>query len=590
MSTASILPQDAAARNETEPRRVVIIDERTELVDTIVDNLSSLPTRVQVSILPHIRQPGDATTSVDWSAGISGGTVVLSPLRTRRRRQIVDVDYAKSVIQTCSRLGGSRFVLISSAEVYGADYANPGLMREKEKPTPRRPNGIAERWAEIEVTASEAFRAGELIVLRPCWTLTHTERDLISRLFIPRMTFPLAGHDPTIQLLSIDDMAAAVVAAISGDDRRGVYNVAPDGAISLRKAQRLTRSWRIPVPYTLQRWAHAARRLIGSSDAGEQLDFIRYSWTVSNQKIKDELGFRPQLSSDRALAQFYAPVALRSNGRRPENEQHDDFGMDRDYIQSCGRRQLGFMDKLYWRLETDGLEHFPKSGGGVLVGPHRGFMPFDGVMMVHALFKHTGRIPRFLIHPALVKFPHLATFLTRLGGIIACQENADYVLERQEVVGVFPEGIRGAFRMYEGGATYRLGKFRDDYVKIAVRHGVPIIPFVTIGPAETFPILAKIQWQWWKRHTHWPFFPITATWPLVPIPLPTKWAIRLLDPIPTDQYTPAAANERTVVRDLNNQVRNALQSTIDELRSRRKSVFYGSVFEKHRISAESREF
>ena len=241
---------------------------------------------------------------------------------------------------------------------------------------------------------------------------------------------------------------------------------------------------------------------------------------------------------------------------------------------------------MYWRIEVAGLEHLPLDGGGVLAGLHRGFMPFDGVMLVHLLSKKTGRIPRILMHPALVKFPFLATFLTRLGGIIACQENADHVLQRGEIVGVFPEGIRGAFRMYDRGNTYRLGKFRDDYVKTALRYGVPIVPFVTVGPAEIFPILAKIEWPWWKRQTHWPCFPITATWPLLPVPLPTKWHIELLPPITTAEYSPEAANDRAVVRQISTQVRDSMQTAIDDLRSRRKSIFFGSIFHQDAGSNE----
>ncbi|MFB3106273.1 MAG: 1-acyl-sn-glycerol-3-phosphate acyltransferase, partial [Pseudomonadales bacterium] len=417
------------------------------------------------------------------------------------------------------QLGISRFVLISSAEVYGADYSNPGLMREKATVILKRPNRVAHRWAAIEALAKESFDQGtsELIVLRPCWTLLRNGSDVASRLFRSRVAFLPAGFDPSIQLLSVDDLAAAITVAIESD-KQGVFNIAPDGVIPLRKALRLTSSWKLPIPCTFQRMVGAVLRWENNN---EQFDFIRYSWTVSNEKSKDELGFRPSTSSAEALAEFAGRGARRQIKKpTPHDKRHvqqyDDFGMDAEYIRSCGRRQLDFMERVYWRIEVVGLEHLPLDGGGVLAGLHRGFMPFDGVMLVHLLSKKTGRIPRFLMHPALVKFPFLATFLTRLGGIIACQENADHVLKCGELVGVFPEGIRGAFRMYDRGNTYRLGKFRDDYVKTALRYGVPIVPFVTVGPAEIFPILAKIEWPWWKRQTHWPCFPITATWPLLP--------------------------------------------------------------------------
>jgi len=226
------------------------------------------------------------------------------------------------------------------------------------------------------------------------------------------------------------------------------------------------------------------------------------------------------------------------------------------------------------------LEHIPRDGRAVLVGVHRGFMPFDGVMMVHLLEKHLGRIPRFLMHPGLVKFPVLAPFLTNLGGIIACQENADYVLGRDELLGVFPEGIRGAFRMYR--EAYVLDRFgRSDFVKMALRHGAPIVPFVILGTAEMFPIFGKIEWSWWKRNTEWPFIPITPTFPLLPIPLPTKWHLQVLPPMRVHElYSPDAADDVRVVGRIGNEVRDRMQQVLNAMRRRRRSVFFGSIFDR----------
>jgi 1-acyl-sn-glycerol-3-phosphate acyltransferase len=200
-------------------------------------------------------------------------------------------------------------------------------------------------------------------------------------------------------------------------------------------------------------------------------------------------------------------------------------------------------------------------------------------MALHLLVQNLRRYPRFLIHPGLIKFPFLFNYMTKLGGIIACQENAAYVLERDEMLGVFPEGIRGAFALYRD--AYKLGKFgRDEYVKIALRHRAPIIPFITIGSAEIFPILTKIDWGWWKRATEWPAFPITPTFPfLPPIPLPAKWHTQFLPPIHIEQrYPPEAAGDPAMVRAISREVRTSMEEAIAEMLRRRKSIFYGSIF------------
>ncbi|MFI5308998.1 MAG: 1-acyl-sn-glycerol-3-phosphate acyltransferase, partial [Polyangiales bacterium] len=185
------------------------------------------------------------------------------------------------------------------------------------------------------------------------------------------------------------------------------------------------------------------------------------------------------------------------------------------------------------------------------------------------------RYPRFLVHPTGFQFPFVFDFTTKLGGIMACQENADYVLERDELLGIFPEGLRGVFTLYR--EAYQLRKFgRHDFVKIALRHGAPIIPFVIVGSAETYPIVAKIDWDWWTRKTDWPYFPITPTlFPLFPAPLPSKWYVRFLPPVDVSQHPPEAARDAALVRELSDRVKKQMEEAMAELSRDRKTLFFG---------------
>jgi 1-acyl-sn-glycerol-3-phosphate acyltransferase len=259
---------------------------------------------------------------------------------------------------------------------------------------------------------------------------------------------------------------------------------------------------------------------------------------------------------------------------------YDRFGQDKDYIDAYGASLFRFLSEFYWRIETDGVACVPAAGRAVLAGPHRGFMPFDGVMLLHLIAQSRRRYVRFLIHPSLVKFPFLFNFMTKLGGIPACRENADWVLQQDEIAGIFPEGIHGAFTPYRD--AYRLGKFgRDEFVRIALRNRAPIVPFATVGSAEIFPILGKIRWPWWERWTDWPYFPITATFPVAPVPLPSKWHVRFLSAMHVEHdYPPEAATNARVVREISRAVRARIQSAIDDMVARRRWIFFGSIFKR----------
>lgn len=494
-------------------------------------------------------------------------------------------------LEHCPYGGLQHLVVISSAAVYGARPHNPGLINESQPLKPGQSNCIALEWQTFEAQIEQALTARSdttLTVLRPAHVLNPDGRDYFSRLCSKRLAFTLVGHDPSIQSLHPDDLAGAILSVVKHRGG-GVYNVAPTGVITLRAMLRLTGGMRISKPRWVQRvvrWL-APRSRVSPID---QIDYIRYSWTVSGEKLGRESGFQPAHSSVDAVLHFLSGgsevpdsperreqhVAM----RRSIPEDFDDFGLDRRYLAAYGRTLLKFLHDYYWRIEVKGLEHIPRESRALLAGVHRGFMPLDGVATMHIIVKETGRHPRFLIHPTLVKFPFQANFMTKIGGIIACQQNADYVLSRDELVGFYPEGIQGAFRYIRG--VYTLGRFgRNEFVKMALRNRAPIVPFVTVGNAEIFPILARIKWKWWTRFSLWPYFPIAPPFPLLPIPLPSKWHVQFLEPLHIErEYPPEAAQDPAIVRAISQEVRTRMQRAIDDMLARRKSIFYGSIFKE----------
>src|ERR1700674_2980992 len=520
--------------------------------------------------------------------------VVYRPPRQRASPVLPDLAAAEAFFAAFAEACGGgpaggpspRLVLISSAAAVSPSHHHPGWAAESERPPGRNP--IARAWLELEARAP-AHRGGgastaaqpppELIVLRPVAVTAADGEDELCRLLRSRTALVPAGFDPTVQLLSPDDLAGAVECALRrGAGKPGIYHVAPAGAMPLRAALRLAGASRLP---------------LGVLSGGGRLDYLRHSWTVSGRKIERELGFTPRATSAAAVAAELAPrrgptecaegaagaaVAAGAVSAASELPEFDPYGLDKEYIAAYGRTLFRFLHDLYWRIEHQGLEHVPRQGRAVLTGVHRGFMPWDGVMALHLIARELGRHPRFLIHPCLVKMPFLANYMTKLGGILACQENADWVLGQDELLGMFPEGIHGAFTMYRD--AYRLGKFgRDEYVKMALRQSAPIVPFVTVGSAEIYPILGRIDSRLVRRVFEWPFLPLAPNFPLPGLPLPSKWHTRFLEPLPVGElYPPEAAEDPEVVRGISREVRSRMHAAIQDMLARRKSIFRGSIF------------
>ena len=543
--------------------RVAVAIGRDSLAGPVIAALQRLP-----GVESCERAPDDAAR-VDAATYSRYDTIVYSALPAAGPDTGPDVAAARAFCERLASLPLAQLVVISSAAVYSPHHQHTGLLKESAFIASGR-SAIADAWRDVErlsVLISSRSGAAPVVrtMLRPAAVLDGT--DYFSRLLTGRIGITYPGHDPTIQFLSVNDLADAVGAAI-GARRDGIWNVAPAAAIPLTAALRLAGVTRLPVGRLAQNALRTFTSQAGLTASADQLKYIQYCWTVSGDRIACDLGFVPVRSSADAIAE------VTGRGEAPAR-QYDPFGMDPDYI----RRYCGHLFKClhdyYWRVEIDGIDAVPLKGRGVLVGVHRGFMPFDGTMALFALVTKRDRIPRFLIHPSLTKFPFLADFMARLGGIMACQENGDYVLQHDELLGVFPEGIQGAFTLYK--RAYVLGKFgRDEFVRMALRNRAPLYPFVTVGSAEIYPILKRVDWKWFKRYTEWPFLPITAA----PFPLPSKWHTRFLPPMHIEeQYPPEAADDPVVVHRISLETRQRMQAAIDEMLLRRRSIFRGSIFE-----------
>jgi 1-acyl-sn-glycerol-3-phosphate acyltransferase/nucleoside-diphosphate-sugar epimerase len=507
-------------------------------------------------------------------------TVVYAPQLRCQNEMVPNLAEAAPVFTECARAGMAKVVVVSSAMVYGADPHNPGLIAETRVPLRRDKNPLGNDWARLEALA-DAY-VGQptnaiLTILRPVAVPVRGGTDYFSRIFRQGLAPTLPLYDPSLQFLSPDDLAQAACRAVERGTG-GVFNVAPDAVVPLRVALRMAGAKRVPIPRLVQKLARRILAPLGLAFPSDQLEYLRYTWTVSNAKIKRELGFAPERSSAEALLTVLNGQASQPWSDPTEPLHFDDFGMDLNYIEAKRRRIFAFLHDYYWRVEVTGGEHIPRQGRAVMVGAHRGFMPFDGVMAFEFVAREVGRYMRFLIHPCLLKVPFPFDF-NKLGCLKVSRENADYVLQHDDLLAFYPEGIQGAFRYYRG--VYQLGKFgRDEYVKFALRNQAPIVPFITVGSAEIFPVLAKFNWRWWKEKALWPCFPIAPPFPLVPFPLPTKWHTRFLEPLHIEQhYPPEAAHDTATVRAISQEVRTKMQAAIDDIRKRRRSIFFGALLE-----------
>jgi 1-acyl-sn-glycerol-3-phosphate acyltransferase len=287
------------------------------------------------------------------------------------------------------------------------------------------------------------------------------------------------------------------------------------------------------------------------------LDFWKGLWYILNHTIR-----------------YNADIARRHYTGEFETDQ---WGLDRELL-GVMQPFLSFLYKVYWRVETAGIDHVPVQGRALLVSNHSGQLPWDATMLATAvLAEHpAGRLVRTLYAPGLGSVPFFSSLFVQLGQVPATQDNGVRLLEEDELVAVFPEGEKGAGKLFR--ERYRLTRFGDgDFVRMALSTGSPIIPVAVVGAEETYITLARSRTM--GRFTGLPSLPITPAFPWLGlfglVPLPTKWYIDFGEPIAMDGYGPDAALNLVLVAQLADRVHTVIQGMVNDRLAQRRSVFLG---------------
>ena len=277
------------------------------------------------------------------------------------------------------------------------------------------------------------------------------------------------------------------------------------------------------------------------------------------------------------------PVAVVPEGEHPEPEDLiskvreflekrltgnypiDDFGYDKELSREVLIPIARPVYERYFRVRTLGINRIPDEGGALLVGNHSGTIAIDAVMMQFAVATEhpKERAVRNIGANLVFRLPVVGPMARKMGNAVACDEDALELLRRGELVGVFPEGFKGVGKGWR--ERYRLQRFgRGGFVETALRARVPIIPVAFVGPEETFPMIGNVKPL--ARALGVPYFPVTPTFPwlgpLGLLPLPSRWVIEFGEPISFDDYPPEAADDKMLVFDLADTIRDTIQQML----------------------------
>ncbi|MGW5269482.1 lysophospholipid acyltransferase family protein [Rhodococcus sp. NPDC003994] len=302
---------------------------------------------------------------------------------------------------------------------------------------------------------------------------------------------------------------------------------------------------------------------------------------VLAELVPDDAAERTSSALDalrRAVAERVSGGADFLRTRLSGDYEVDEFGYDPHFADNVWLPALRPLFDKWFRVEVRGIENVPATGGALVVSNHAGVIPIDGLMASVAMRDHhpQKRALRMLAADLAFETPLVGTVARRAGHTLACQPDAERLLRGGEVVAVFPEGFKGIGKPFS--ERYKLQRFgRGGFVSAALRTQTPIIPCSIVGSEEIYPKIGDLTTL--ARVLGLPYFPVTPLFPhfgpLGLIPLPSKWYIEFGEPIRTDQFSPAAADDPMELFEVTDHVRETIQQTLYRLLTRRRGVFLG---------------
>ena len=203
------------------------------------------------------------------------------------------------ILEYCARYGVKKVIMLSSANVYGPSPDNSNFLTED------APLMAASRFSEVrDLTEVDMLAYGffwkhpdiQTVILRPVHIIGPNIKNAPSNYLRLKYPWVLAGFDPIVQLIHVDDAARAMIEALR-PEAKGVYNVVGPGEVPLSAIFRELGRTVLPVPHIVARpLLELMFKYHLASFPPPELDHIQFLCAVDGSRWAKDLGWKPSHS------------------------------------------------------------------------------------------------------------------------------------------------------------------------------------------------------------------------------------------------------------------------------------------------------
>lgn len=234
---------------------------------------------------------------------------------SHRETRAVNLRGSRNVFEAAVEARAKRLVYTSSVAAYGFEPGRPHELTEDMEPQGTHSFYYSAQKAELEDAFKSAVAGTDTdgYVFRPCIVAGEDAPTLVEELArnfslggrmppLRALMRAVPGLEPTLpdpgvpfQLVHHHDVAAAVLAAVLGEGRPGIYNLAAEGEVTMGDVARELGWIRIPVPgKAVSGAAEVISRVPLMPAQLEWVQAVRVPSLMKTDRARTELGWEPE--------------------------------------------------------------------------------------------------------------------------------------------------------------------------------------------------------------------------------------------------------------------------------------------------------
>lgn len=218
----------------------------------------------------------------------------------------LDFDGTKRIFDNCKTYHVNHIIFISSTLAYGALRDNPTFLTEENPLRAKKSFHYSYHKKIVEKEIVQPFMKENpkisVTVLRPAGFLGPTVHNYVSEILRAKLLpVMIGGRHTRIHFLHINDLLDVIDLVIKRK-LAGIFNVTPDDSVIMKDLPDILPGHKI---YILEFLARLSTSLAWSihlyAAPSSYLDYVRYEFIATNEKIKDQLEWEPVYTTKEAI-------------------------------------------------------------------------------------------------------------------------------------------------------------------------------------------------------------------------------------------------------------------------------------------------